>query len=337
MLPSTAPSTLTAGLATAVGSLPHRDPRSAAALVLRCLPGLPAAPQLPRRTPREGMLAQWAIGVPGIEVRPDGSLGVADGADDGPVRTSFEQGAHGGLLHFLEFAAAQRVPPRRIKVQVTGPLTLGVGFVHAGMEPRRAFALASGAARAWSRAVERLVEDLLPGAQLMLWFDEPALGQWRGGDGPVEREEATDLLSGALAAPRCVTGVHVCGATDLRLALDAGPQVLGIEVAPDLVDQAAWLARHLEGDGWIAWGAVPTDRPVGEHAAPLWRALVDLWCELTRRGCDPVRLRSQAFVTPACGLAGHGPSQAERAMRLARDLGGRVHDQAAATKLTVGA
>jgi hypothetical protein len=69
----------------------------------------------------------------------------------------------------------------------------------------------------------------------------------------------------------------------------------------------------------------------------LWKALIDLWCELTRRGCDPVRLRSQALVTPACGLAGHGQSQAEHAMLLAREIGGRVHDQAAATRLTVGA
>jgi hypothetical protein len=43
------------------------------------------------------------------------------------------------------------------------------------------------------------------------------------------------------------------------------------------------------------------------------------------------------LVTPACGLAGHGISQAERAMRLAREIGFRIHDQSVATKLTVGA
>jgi len=39
------------GMATAIGSLPHHDPAAAAALVLRCLPEIPAAPQLPMRTP----------------------------------------------------------------------------------------------------------------------------------------------------------------------------------------------------------------------------------------------------------------------------------------------
>ena len=69
----------------------------------------------------------------------------------------------------------------------------------------------------------------------------------------------------------------------------------------------------------------------------MWKALLDVWCELTRRGCDPSRLRSQALVAPACGLAGHGVSQAERAMLLAREIGGRVHDHGAATKLAIGA
>ena len=87
----------------------------------------------------------------------------------------------------------------------------------------------------------------------------------------------------------------------------------------------------------MIWGAIPTDRPVGEHAAPMWKTLLDSWCELTRRGCDPSRLRSQALVAPACGLAGHGVTQAERTLRLAREIGGRVHDHGAATKLAVGA
>ena len=102
-------------------------------------------------------------------------------------------------------------------------------------------------------------------------------------------------------------------------------------------DDAIALSRFLDGGGWIAWGAVPTHGPIGEHPSPLWKSLLDVWCELTRRGCDPVRLRQQALVAPACGLAGHGPSQAERAMLLARELGNRVHDQAAATKLAIGA
>jgi hypothetical protein len=144
-------------------------------------------------------------------------------------------------------------------------------------------------------------------------------------------------LSGALAAAACTTGVHACGDADLRLALEAGPRIIGVEVSHALVEDAATIARHLDAGGWVAWGAVPTNRPVGQSCDALWRELVTVWCELTRRGCDPVSLRTQALVTPACGLAGHDEGQAEHLLGLARQMAHRVHDHAVAARLTVGA
>lgn len=327
---------LVPALATAIGSLPHTDPHAAAELVLRAHSRFPAAPQLPGRSPLEGIVAQWARALPEVTVHDDGSITV-ERATNEPPDAVFDDVAHAGLLAFLTTAAQNGVSPPRVKVQVAGPLTLGLALTHAGLPPSQAFRRAGEATRAWGLAVEDLVEARLPGSALVLFFDEPALVAWRRYDAPIEHEAAVDVLSGALAAASCPTGVHVCGSGDLRLALEAGPQVLGVEVRDTVVDDADVLARHLDADGWIAWGAVPTDRPVGESSEPLWRALVGVWCELTRRGCDPVRLRTQSVITPACGLAGHGPTQAERALRLARELADRVHDQAIAARLTLGA
>lgn len=329
---------LVAGLATAIGSLPHTDAGAAAAFALRATPELAAAPQLPNRSALEGMLVQWLRGLPEVAVAPDGSFGVASVVDvDAPVDVAFDPIAHGGLLTFVDVAAAQPRVPQRVKAQLTGPLTLGVALVRAGVPTDIAFRRSTTLARAWARAIERLVRERLPETELVLFFDEPALVLWNDDSPPVDHEHAGDLLSGAFAAVGCATGVHVCGDGDARLALAAGPDVLGIDVSPRWLADAAGLARFLDAGGFIAWGAVPTDRPVGESAAPLWRALVELWCELTRRGCDGVLLRSRALITPTCGLAGHGVSQSEHALALARDLAGRVFDQAAATKLTVGA
>jgi hypothetical protein len=329
---------LVSGIATAIGSLPHHDAAAAAALVLRCLPELPAAPELPMRTPLEGVVAQWARAIDGIHVEADGTLtqvSALDGHEE--INAAFDAEAHAGLLTFLDIAVAQPVPPRRIKVQCAGPLTLGVALVEMGIDPDVAFRLGARTARAWARALEALVGSRLPGAAIVLCFDEPALVRWRAGTAPLDREAATDILSTALAAPACLTAVHVCGRGDLRLALDAGPRLVHFDIDALDIDDAVSLSRFLEGGGWVVWGAIPTHRPVGEQAAPLWKALLDTWCELTRRGCDPSRLRSQALVAPACGLAGHGASQAERAMMLAREIGGRVHDHGAATKLAIGA
>ncbi|MEJ5256356.1 MAG: hypothetical protein WHS89_13505, partial [Acidimicrobiales bacterium] len=89
--------------------------------------------------------------------------------------------------------------------------------------------------------------------------------------------------------------------------------------------------------GWVAWGAVPTDRPVGETVERLWRQLSILWCDLVGGGCDPVLLRTQALITPACGLARHGITQAEQVMGLSTRLAQRLHDQAIGVRLSVGA
>lgn len=328
--------TLSAGFATGIGSLPHVDARSAAAVVLRCLPELPAAPQLPCRAPCERMIAQAARALPEVETLPDGSLSTA-GSAEAPARAVVDRENDAGLFGFLDSAARSVIPVQRVKVQTCGPLTLGIALIDAGMPEGLAFERARLAVCERAVALERVVADHLPDASIVLWLDEPGLVAWRDGDAPLDRDSATDLLSGALASVGSVTGVHVCGGGDLRIALDAGPNIIGVEVRDHVLEGAGWIGRHLDGGGWIAWGAVPTDKPVGEHATPLWKALVGLWCELTRRGCDPVQLRSQALITPACGLAGHGASQAERAMLLAREIGARVHDQAAATKLSIGA
>lgn len=327
---------LVPGIATGVGSLPHTDPAAAAELVLRVLPEMPAVPQLPARDPREGMIAQWVCALPEARVGADGEL-VLEGTSDAEPECRIDPVAHSGLVAFLDAAVARDRAPVRVKLQLTGPLTLGTALHAAGMSERRAFRRAATLTRAWSVALERFVAERLPGSALILFLDEPALVAWRRERGLVDREAAIDVLSGSLASVDCVTGVHVCGDGDVGLALEAGPQVLGVEVNDELVRDTVALARFLDGDGWVAWGAVPTDRPVGESVEPHWRRLASVWCELTRRGCDPVPLRARGLITPACGLAGYGATQAERVLGIARELAARVHDQAVAARFTLGA
>ena len=249
-----------------------------------------------------------------MRVAPDGSITV-----DGTVAASapqpvFDVDAHAGLLTFLDVTSAMEQPPPRVKVQIAGPLTLGVALHHAGMPVTHAFRRGAEASRAWAVAVDELVATRLPDTTLLLFFDEPALVEWNDPDPLLDHEAAVDVLSGALAAPSCATGVHVCGGGNRRLALEAGPHVLGVEVRDDLVADADVLARHLDAGGWIAWGAVPTDRPVGESSEPLWRALASVWCELTRarvRSCpaaDPERRHPR--VRPRAPRADAGRARA---------------------------
>ena len=206
---------LVPGVATGIGSLPHEDPVAAAELVFRCLPDLPAAPQLPARDPREGMLAQWLGALPEVSLDAHGAVTVVGSSEESPD-CRFTTDAHAGLLAFLDVAAAREKQPPRVKVQVTGPLTLGMALQAAGMTAPRAFRRAAEVTRGWSVAIEELVAARLPGTGLVLFFDEPALVSWQHREGPLDRESAIDVLSGALAAVDCVTGVHVCGDGDVE-------------------------------------------------------------------------------------------------------------------------
>ena len=322
------------GLATGIGSLPHTDPVEAADVVLRLLPELPAAPQLPERDPREGMLAQWLGALPEVTVAP--TVRTKSSAPPTPRPNAASTRLRTGVCSRSSTAPWPARSPNgsRCSSPVRSP---SAARSKHRVFPPRARSVGARAARDWAAAIEALVATRLPGAGLVVFFDEPALVRWRRGDTTLERDAAIDVLSGALAAVDSPVGVHVCGDGDVGLAAAAGPQVLGVTVGDDLAEHALPLSRFLDGEGWVAWGAVPTDRPVGESVDPHWRRLAAVWCELARRGCDPVVLRTRGLVTPACGLAGYGASQAERVLGIAHELAGRVHDQAVAARLTLGA
>lgn len=327
------------GTATGIGSLGHTDRAAAVAMVLHHLPELPAAPSLPHLDPREGMLAQAGWGMAGVRVEADGSLRVETSLLDpeAPLGDAQLRGApFVSLLAFLDAVPGRTGP---VKVQMTGPFTLGRALVVAGAPPDVAFAAAGEAVRGRAAALVAAVRARAPDAPLVAFLDEPALA---GGVPPelaLEPDALVDLVSSALAAlePHATTGIHCCGPADWRAVLASGPEILSLPVGAATETSAGALAGFLERDGWIAWGAVPTDGPIGDSSSRWWRELSTLWCDLVRAGCDPVRLRHQALITPACGLAGHDPQQSAHVLDLTREVAHRLRDQVSGVRLLVGA
>lgn len=328
------------GMATSIGSLPHVDPSEAVDFVLRHQHRLPAAPSLPARSRREGMIAQAAHGIPGVVVQDDGSL-VIDDADLDPeaplTDAGFSSDAFVGLRAFLGVMADRGGP---LKVSLTGPVTLGVALAAAGVSAELAFRVSGSAVRQRARALTTYVHARVPGVQLVTFVDEPALGSAMSRDFPIGALDAVDLASSVLATleRRSITGLHCCGTADWKLLLPAGPQIISLPLDAGIEAAAGTFAPFLDRGGWVAWGAVPTDRPIGTTVDRLWRQLSTLWCTLVAEGgCDPVRLRTQAMITPACGLFHHGIPQAEQVLTYASRLAERLHDQAIGVRLQVGA
>ncbi|MBV9412748.1 MAG: hypothetical protein JO148_14245 [Acidimicrobiia bacterium] len=333
---------LSTGVATSIGSLPHTDPGVAATVILDRHPDLPAAPQLPARSAREGMIAQGAHGIAGVTVLDDGNLrvdveGVQEGLAEGiPVDVSLRPPEHGGLLRFLEHIEGRRAP---VKVQLTGPVTLGLALARGGVPCRAAFAMASEAVQVRGRAMLDQVARHAPGAPVVVFIDEPSLAVVDHPGFPLPAHAVVDMLTAALASLHgaAATGVHCCGPTRWNLVLEARPDILSLPLALAGGLEPAAIGAFLGAGGWVAWGAVPTDAPVSDDVSFLWRRVLGVWSDLVRGGCPSLALRERALVTPACGLAGHGPTQAERALALAAQLGDRMREQATSRRLTIGA
>ncbi len=326
------------GMASAVGSLPHVDVADAVGFALERQPRLPAAPSLPRLWPVEGMIPQAAWGIAGVLVLPDGSLLVDEAAvdPDAPLQDGIDAEPFASLRAFLD-AVAGRVAP--FKIQLTGPVTLGLALHAVGVPADRAFAVAGKAVSTRVHEVLQAARRVTPGATPLLFLDEPGLTAALEPGFPLGVDDTLDLVSSALAAVEggAIAGLHCCGRADWPVVLQAGPQMLSLPVDAGATDHPGSFADYLERGGWLAWGAVPTDRPLGETAEILWRRLVAEWEALAEAGCEATLLVEQAVITPACGLVGLDVAQAAHVLDLTNHLAQRVEARALELGLTLGA
>ncbi len=328
------------GAAVGVGSLPHRDAAAAAAFSIGEF-DIATVPSLPRLSPAEAMVAQAVVGLPGVSLGQYGSIAVdpAHVADAEPITTDLAHDSFAGLRAFLDLATKVNLDGDPVKWQFVGPVTLGVTLQRAGLRPDAAFALAGRAVRAHLLDVAGAITEVLPRSHQLVLLDETLLGSLMTPEFPIPPDEAIDLMSSAMAVVSSVgtVGIHCCRPADVATMLASGPGVISVPASAELVEWAGYLTRFLDDGGVIALCVVPTDGPIALSAERHWRALSDLWCALVQRGCDPVTLRRQSLITPACGLSTHSVSVARRLARLTGDVAKRVKDQAGATRFALGA
>lgn len=323
---------------TGVGALPHRNADDAAAFSFSAF-DVPTVPSLPRRSPAEAPIAQALAGVPGVSTGQYGAVAVdVDRLDpEAPVATDLQWDHFGGFRAFLDAATARR-HSGPVKWQFVGPLSVGVALHRAGAGPEVAFDVAVSAVSGHLRYLSSAMATALPDAAQIVVLDEPLIEGLMHGDFPVAPDHAVDLLSTAMASieSSAAVGVHTCADVDIATLLEAGPHVLSLPVSSSVVPLVGYLERFLRRGGWIAWGAVATEGPIGVTSTRSWHQLSTVWCDLVQRGCDPELLRSQAILTPQCGLGAHSNVVAERVCHSLRDVSRSVRSTTAAAKLMLG-
>lgn len=339
------------GSATGVGSLPGTDPAEAMRLIFGELPDLPHLAELPGRGPGGDLIGRTAsllVDMP-VETVPGGwAFTGREGRDLLRARSMLSAD-----LDALEEAAAGYRGP--LKIAVAGPWTLAATI---GLGPARDVALADPGAVAdlsaslaeGVRAHAGEVRKRVPGADLLVQFDEPALpgvlvGAVSSASGlrrlpEVPAAQAQAALAELISAVGTFTVVHCCAAA-VPFAVIVGAGARAVSVDLSLLPSAGLddLAATVEAGLGILAGAVPTvagdqqrtvnparDRPprpagspgAGERgAADVARSVIEVWRAMgwpssraAGMAAGPAGMPAQVVLTPACGL---GTATAARA------------------------
>lgn len=330
-------------MATAIGSLPYTDPEEACDVTLRHLSEAPAWPQLPHRDFRENMYAQYSEGLPGVVIDRDRLKVYCDTSRDllpdiEKVYEAFLEediaampisaSSAAGLYAFAERVGREGRRYPLLKGQVTGPISFGLTVLDENNRPiLYNDELADAMLRLLNlkaRWMEALLRDTGAAEEVLIFFDEPYLVSVGSALVSVSPERVIESLRLCTEGLTCLTGAHCCGNTDWTLLFKAGVQVVNFDAYSYMESMALYpeeLAVFLEQGGTLAWGlAVNTPEIDGETLDSLARrfeAGVEL---LVSRGVPRDLLVQRAMITPACGLDGVSPQQAEKAYELTARL-----------------
>jgi hypothetical protein len=344
-------------LATAIGSLPHKDPQQAVQVVLRSIPNAPIWPQLPANGLNEQMEIQYSEGIPRVVIdREKGRMyfdttGDTSGelaefyekycAEDFEafrITPEFSQG-----IYAMEAALKQAGGTRPfVKVQTTGPLSVGLSIVD---EKKRAIfynpEFVDVVVKGMAMKCRWQIRKFKPYAEQVICFvDEPILSAFGSSTYvSVTRDDTVAKLGEvveAVHAEGAIAGVHCCGNTEWPILMDAGVDLINFDAfdygETILLYPDNFKAHLLAGKG-LAIGIVPT------NSAKIQAATVDSlmakFCALVEKlakatGIDTQQICRQSFITPSCGTGSLPVADAERVFKT-------LHELSAKLRLEVGA
>ena len=330
--------------------MPGTNPAEAMRVIAGELPDFPHLPELPDRGPGAdltGRTAALLVEIP-VEVTPRGwRLAEHPGRDLARARTMLST----DLDVMEEVLDGFRGP---LKIQLCGPWTLAatlelprtlnVAIADPGAVADLTASLAEGAATHVAEIAKRV-----PGARLVVQFDEPALSAVAGGEvptasglsriAPVEADVLRERLAQVIAGTGKYTVVHSCStAVPFGLIRAAGAHAISFDLSQLRRGAEDGVAEAAEAGLGLLTGVVPSvpalDAPglpgpagptgtvaPGDGSAEARQSaerVIRLWHRL---GLPLDTCPEQAVITPACGLAGASPAQARAALTRCREAG----------------
>ncbi|MFJ9341725.1 methionine synthase [Streptomyces sp. NPDC101733] len=318
--------------ATGVGSLPGGDAREAAKAATGSFEEFPYLAELPARGPGADMIGR-SLGLlvdMYARVEPSGwRIGDRPGRDTRRARSWLGE----DLDALEEFTQGYT---GKLKIQAVGPWTLAAALeLHGGeavlQDPGACRDLAGSLAEGLREHLAD-VRKRIPGAEIVLQFDEPSLtsvllGRVRSASKyrtyrAVDRQVVEGTLRDLFSVHDGEVIVHSC-APEVPFALLRRAGAKGVSFDFSLLTEREddAIGETVEGGVKLYAGVVPgTDGPLSDPGGSVM-GVRTLW---RRLGLTPGTLAESVVVTPSCGLAGASPAYARAAqahcVRAARSL-----------------
>jgi methionine synthase II (cobalamin-independent) len=313
------------GMATGIGSLPHKDPSEAVGVLLERLGDAPFWPQLPMLGPQEGMTLQYTPGLPGLE-EGDDSATIDTGERGQSELAEFYERALSNQLDTFALASERAVGfsafveelEKRggvdsvfLKGHITGPVTLTSALKDKSGRDitydetfREAVSTQLAKNALWQiRELEKF------GKPVIIFLDEPVVEVFGSAYSSLSLETMTEMWTPSLEAisgAGALSGIHCCGNTDWGVLMRSGTDMVSFD-AYHFLDKMVLYAddatKFMEAGGALAWGIVPTSEEArGETPESLMARIEEGVKRFEEAGVDGDLLRRQCVITPSCGM-----------------------------------
>ena len=315
------------GIATAIGSFPHKEPEAACELILKHIPEIPIWPQLPNANFREQMEIQYSEGMPCVVVDeakeriyfetsgdPTGELEkfyenvLMENLDYFRISPDYSR----GIYHMEKLLSGiDRPSMKYFKCHVTGPLTFGLSKTD---EEKRSIyyneVFRDVVVKGIVMKTRWLLNRFKPlGCPQICFVDEPIFTAFGSSTYvSVQRSDVVSCLGEVIEAIHkedALAGTHCCGNTEWTILIDAGADIISFdafEYGETIGYYADQVKAFLEKDGILAWGIVPTSERIKTQTPELLvKKLEDLVTNLASKGIDKNLIWEQCLPTPSCG------------------------------------
>jgi methionine synthase II (cobalamin-independent) len=320
---------------TLIGSFPHRDSTTLCQTLAEAVQ-IPAWPQLPRRSFRENMYAQYSAGLPGIVVDDAHQKVYFDTAADlSPALEqfygryladevdSFALSADYATGFYSMLDTLKTTTGKWAKGQVTGPISFGLTVVDQDLRSSLYNEqLADPIVKQLAFNARWQIRQLKQArSNVILFVDEPYMSSFGSAYISLSREQVVTMLNevfDAIHAEGALAGVHCCGNTDWSVLMETSVDILNLDAYEYLENLALYpneVRAFLDRGGDLAWGIIPNNEVIfnvtPEGLTQRLREGLQLISDKARgRGVaiEPEEFAYRSLITTACGL---GPTSIE--------------------------